>query len=60
MRPAPQYDLGIPARDVAWVIWGSLLLMPVLFLGVVLSLGPRRAIDPEPPGTLVAVAIAAS
>jgi hypothetical protein len=61
MRPAPQYDLGIPARDVAWFIWASMVAMPILFLGVVLALKePSHEVHAVPSEVLGLLGIATS
>jgi hypothetical protein len=61
MRPTPQYDLGIPARDVAWAIWVSMVAMPILFLGVVLALKePSHEVHAAPAGVLGLLALATS
>lgn len=58
---APHYDLGVPARDVAWAIWVSMVAMPVLFLGVVLALqAPSHEVDGAPAEVLVLLAVATS
>jgi hypothetical protein len=55
------YDLGVPGRRVAVALWGSMLAMPVLFLGVVLSLeGPSRAVAAAPADVLLVLAVATS
>ena len=61
MTPEPQYDLGIPARDVAWAIWASMVAMPILFLGVVLALKePSHEVHTAPSNVLALLAIATS
>ncbi len=62
MRPDPhQHDLGVPARDVAWAVWVSMVAMPVLFLGVVLALkGPSHDVEHASAGLLVLLALATS
>jgi hypothetical protein len=37
-----RYDLGVPARRVAVVIWVAMVLVPLLFLGVVRALAPTE------------------
>lgn len=57
----PQHDLGVPARDVAWAVWASMIAMPILFLGVVLALKrPSHEVDAAPGEVLILLAVATS
>jgi hypothetical protein len=60
-EPQPQHDLGVPARDVAWAVWASMVAMPILFLGVVLALKrPSHEVDAAPQELLAFLATATS
>lgn len=56
---ASRHDLGLPARNVAWAVWASMVATPVLFLGVVRSLEEPIHFEHEPTELLFALSVAA-
>jgi hypothetical protein len=53
------HDLGLPARSIAVVVWLSMVVVPLLFLGVVRTLAPTHRLAPGTVNLLLAATVVA-